>query len=1479
MSSRSSLVRRAVFASLLALTFVTCAEPVADIDRTQGNFIRKADLQGEWHVLQTVVEVPPTSGVTFMGETSKLERVRWEVQESLLVAYRSYPQIPGADHPSTGVPFDGKDAPLAAYPILSHFDITREYASESGEQSNVISENDYDRKWFERAYIRVDWSRSQLINFDFITPMLTVTGADDSETYVPVTVSASSFVQAEEGGPDAFYAEVNPKTPDAAMSYFDVLGKLVLDADLDACWYTWAGFGAYDCASAEVKIRTSFSRVNADSGYEPFHYDDQMMSRFGYFRSERFTYDEQRGLVDSGRQYLIQRHRIFERATDADGKLIPVPERLVHTVPYYLSPEFPDDSLLLEAARATMAQWSHAGKRAVAAAKGEVEAAVDDMPDVFVLCQNPVVSGDPAACGEPGFAPRMGDLRYSTLHWIDTETLEGLLGYGPSAADPLTGEIISGKAYVYGSSVSTWAGYALDVIRFFNDDLDFDTLTYGGHFAESVKARVQALETVEDHDPKLNAASVRRPVSGPRKPARPQVRRENLRPFDAGKVTQRQAAARAAGQTPMLQNSEVRRLVESRTGMAFDDLPEALRDRFDPTRLTSPDALKARTRGQARARAHNADMTDMLEPNIEGLVRKYAGRTDYDTVWRELRAEIFASTAEHEVGHTVGLRHNFQGSYDSLNYDDEYWRLREETLATSTSLGDIYAQSELTPAQSEGQMRQYQYSSIMDYGFSWANDITGLGKYDEAAFIFGYTAGTYEVAGSQCDDYPSTDAVEGKCLARLPGYVEVFGKRKDELGEAGALLSQEEFGSFYEDPSLPSIAVLERYHYTTVAQAFPSLDDLSESGRTLMRYADYLDARAADGEDRPVRVPYMFCSDEWESGLLSCRVFDQGADPFEMTRSINDEYRAYYAFVNFRRDRFYFDVIDPLYRYYANTFLPLSDIFQAWYLAPYGFDDVFDRTYELAINAGFNLFAEAIATPPYGTYCETQTGRLMNLSDEPTQQGGDIVSDSACVLGSDRFNIAPGTGRRRFSRYDGDAGYYFEWKPFEAGHYWTTYAAVLALVDPDAYTIGLEGDAGTYSISYYDWFPDEMEQLLNAVLAEDYSTFAPRAVDATAVGASVPAGGSSTDLELQYRPIARAYDYETGQYFDPERGTYLEEGSTGAGPVGLCEPCALDGECAGHTGDLLGVYCQPYGDTRVCLFDCTDDAASCPNGTACVLGNCLPSGRRTCEDFIGACGENFRQGRCRGGLTCEGGACVPAASWSPVVETDSTFMLATDILYYGFLYTTSSYSTRFNDQLNVFRPGNGTAIETDPATSEQVTFTDPLRGVTYAAVQPRCDVNNGIDRSTPACGQCLVDQQCAGFTGRPTGTMCAPIDGAGVPGYCVQRCTLGQDECPEGTTCNGAQLCVPAGGCREPETRCQILQPDDTGAVKLVKRGRSLSTAYESALEAYYTYDGPDEDLNDRLATEYYRSAYAITNHLDLLETVIATYGIFGRVY
>src|SRR5690606_27730445 len=92
-----------------------------------------------------------------IGSWSGVDRIRWEITESLLLARRAYQQNPGADDKGDAKgPADG--TLVAAYPIESHFDIVREYNPSTGEELNVVVENTTDRPWYQRKFMRVDWS-------------------------------------------------------------------------------------------------------------------------------------------------------------------------------------------------------------------------------------------------------------------------------------------------------------------------------------------------------------------------------------------------------------------------------------------------------------------------------------------------------------------------------------------------------------------------------------------------------------------------------------------------------------------------------------------------------------------------------------------------------------------------------------------------------------------------------------------------------------------------------------------------------------------------------------------------------------------------------------------------------------------------------------------------------------------------------------------------------------------------------------------------------------------------------------------------------------------------------------------------------------------------------------------------------------------------------------------------------------------------
>ena len=1382
----------ATFAALLLLG--GCAQQIEDIDRTQPNRLSKADLDGVWYYMETVTEVPPTSAANFEGETSPLEKIVWRIEEDYLLAYRAYPLNPGADDVDGGFDYDAADyaeAPVAAYPIQSHFDVIRQYSASTGEQTNVIVEDANDRPWYEREFMRVNWSRNDVTNWLFIND------------WMP-PIEATYHVDSEREEERSIYFEREA----GELVYFDTPRRVLVEPDLWGCILSlpWYSLSTEDCAPGEIEVVASFARVEPRRDYEPLEYDDRNMSRFGFFRNERYVYDSRRGYLESSRQELLNRHDLWVDSyqRDSDGQLlrndrghlvaIPLSEREVRTIPYHASATYPDDELLWDAAELTMAEWNDIGREAAALAKG---VDIAEIGDVFVLCHNPVEAGDHAACGGEGFSYRPGDLRHSTLHWVESEQLMGPLGYGPSATDPETGEIVSGRAYVYGAGINRYAEYGVDVIRFMNGAVQPDELINADHVRQEVRRRTRGTVDLNRLSPTLREQPVRG-VEGRGRQERlieRSVRRENLPTFDRGAVFARLESARETGLSRIPANGEFSRALGTLTGFEFEQLEGEARDRLDPTQWLSPTHLQAYQRRRRTAMRNSFDFADMIDPNLVGMARAYEGRDDYDQIWRELRADIFRAVALHEVGHTVGLRHNFQATYDSMNYFDSYWDLRQETLIAPESMADLYTLNAVSDAQYSGRMLEYAYSSIMDYGLDFNTDLQGLGRYDRAAFLFGYTAGS-ELAASDDDCEIDDPTGSGRCLHGRPGFVEVYAKTASELGAAGDILTdRDELGQRFDDLTTPNVPYLERWHYTTVMRSFPSVADAFD--RRLVRLDDYLDGR--NGDDGLVRVPYLFCGDEWTEALASCQVYDGGADPFEAMQAIIADYRAYYYFVNFKRDRLGWDVFDAFYRYFAYTFLPVSNIFQNWYLAPEGADSTQDEYYWWAIHTGFNFLAEVIATPPYGTFCTGTDGDLFHLSDEPgldPSLASDYYLQVYCDSEAPFYEVAQGDGRARFSSYDVDAGYDFAYQSLEAGHYWATLAAFWALIDPEAFVLGTDADLGTFAISFYDFFADEIHALVNAALVEEYSVFSP-VLEVTDESGENPTG------TLHY-PVPSAV-WDGSAYINPENGQGMDNPLGPAGPrSALCAPCDSSRECLGSTGFTGGTYCQPIaeGSDFYCLQDCTNDEADCPDGFTCdEFANCVPTGG-VCERS--ACSADNPNGSCSTGSVCLDGECTGV--W-PVVQSDTTFSLMDDMVYYGMLYSTASYSTRYNDQLNVFKVG--TAEEITPGEGFEVaTFTDPFSGDVYGAIVEQCQ---GGDEDTSA------------------------------------RCDFGLDETGGGT--------------------------------QMVYIGQRLTRAYDTALRAYYEYNGDDEELDTQLRREWSRASFELENHVSKINVIRAVYRIFGQVY
>ena len=194
------------------------------------------------------------------------------------------------------------------------------------------------------------------------------------------------------------------------------------------------------------------------------------MSYFGFFRTDRLNYDRKFGYNESAVIHLANRHRVWKEyyeknGTEVTDKPIAMSARTPEPVKYYFTPatrmggvERYDE--FWEPGRRIEKDYDRAFRRAIGAAQQKDPASVRQM---FYLCNNPVKSGDPVECGNAGFSPKIGDLRYSFVNTVAEPVANGLLGYGPSSSDPETGQIISGMSNtytwgvdLYGRDVTNW---------------------------------------------------------------------------------------------------------------------------------------------------------------------------------------------------------------------------------------------------------------------------------------------------------------------------------------------------------------------------------------------------------------------------------------------------------------------------------------------------------------------------------------------------------------------------------------------------------------------------------------------------------------------------------------------------------------------------------------------------------------------------------------------------------------------------------------------------------------------------------------------------------------------------------------------------------------------------------------------------------------------------------------------------------------
>jgi hypothetical protein len=617
---------------------------------------------------------------------------------------------------------------------------------------------------------------------------------------------------------------------------------------------------------------------------------ESIFERFGYYRLETPTYDRGYGTTESGRLFRAFLFNLWERHTDDAGNVLPYNQRTPKPVVYYLNAEYP--ARWRQIAAEVADDYNRVLQGMVADLMGRPK---DQVPRMFEIrdndcnidnvkkfvstnadlefavaravcsdsdsCANPMekigignlekvctsleaATRDPET-GKPAFDwQRIGDARYKMLVWLANPQMSGWGGYGPMHADARTGETVSATSYLRGFSYEVGASRVVDYIELMNGTKSVEDTIYG----QDIRRQIQQLLSGSN-----KFSGVGKAGSGLR--ARIRQRTEELG---------RNKAERLPEIDPNHQLNRMKRADGTRVAtegvISNEDIALAALGKWHPGEAVSEDLLrKASPNGMileqspfapARDRTRNAlskagfcFLDADVDPHFAGLALDLKDQSR-EEMYKRVAHRLIKHVMLHELGHNFGLEHNFEGSYDALNYYDEFWRLHfqgdEEKVA--------------------GNYDEMRNTTVMEYMSTKGLFTDRLGKYDEAAIRFGY--------GNQ---------------------VQVF-KTKNESALAGGDLRKWRLLHDYNE--IPGYLCTGDHN-----------GDCSDANQALSAIVDR-EWVTFDPQNPPQNeVPYLFCNEVYSRRTPWCATFDYGSSLSEIMENYYVMWSGYFFFNNFIRDR------------------------------------------------------------------------------------------------------------------------------------------------------------------------------------------------------------------------------------------------------------------------------------------------------------------------------------------------------------------------------------------------------------------------------------------------------------------------------------------------------------------------------------------------------------------------------------------------
>ncbi len=807
------------------------------------------------------------------------------------------------------------------------------------------------------------------------------------------------------------------------------------------------------------------------------------------------------------------------------------------------------------------------------------EQALSDPNAIFNPCEHFVKA--------PQDLKKIGDVRYNFMYWMGEPQASSPLGYGPSGGDPETGQLVWGNAYIYGAPTLTYGQWASDLVDMVNGELPADMVVSGQYIKDYVEAKGDPLPMDNSSGMYPGAVQELSHVHG----TSPQDVFKTHGQFDAqGRVTgafkdpfqieelwdfmsDKNYRKALFSSVPTVDRSYAKNRMEKVRGTVLEDLmlneevrqgltggqlepgtplTAELRAKLSPANWAHSNHMMAEQnmRNRVMAEAPCTYDREFVDDHIYGIAKEFfcseEERAQYkndpaslggkqcltgDELRWELTRRIFGGVLEHEIGHTVSLRHNFAGSADVFNFFDEFYEVREKEnvlcratphcdedvgetcdeeidcataadcpgrlicnggVCTDTA-GETWGACALdniwvtkfvprtvhTPNERLNKITEYQYSTVMDYGGRFNSDIHGLGKYDYAAIKFGY--------GRLVDVYKDPSNMRN----RMEQLAQRFGR---EPSYFAYLLSTD--GWRYAGTIFHPFFYLENYIGVE--------ENLSRSTAPYEKVKLEHAVQATYQDDRfywsYVEVPYRFCSDEFR-GNLGCYTWDTGIDIGEMIATAQSSIDEYYVFDAFKRERMYTGSDSIIFSYFGRVMSRFMAIMgdSARYFAIY--DNIFNdrgwypdhvanlygmHTLATASRTSFNNLAQMLASPAPGSFVKDADGVYRNTTYDLDAEGTDL-------------NIPLGVGKFPYTQWLGAENYGFQNHVMWVGSFWLKLGAMMTLTDSTFYSssawVGEQLEIGRASaVGFNTLYQREMTNLLGGVVAESLGAYSGVAV-------------------------------------------------------------------------------------------------------------------------------------------------------------------------------------------------------------------------------------------------------------------------------------------------------------------------------------------------------------------------------------------------